>query len=508
MKKIRLLMVAAVMVCVALFGALSTHAYFSYWETGEYEEIMTVDDYIYYYGPYVNDDGSHDGVLTIRTYYKKTGEEKQLVYRGYKLQRIGNKMFMLSGFSSGSWSRNLYCCDLDGENVKMITNGAEMRLMDEGENLTVFNNRIYVGHCPDMEHFEVISCNLDGEDIRVEVPSVDSTAWQCELHESYAIIDGETYMYQYTKPVTIEINGLVIEFDQQPVIIDGRTLVPLRAIFEALGASVDWNGNTKTVTARKNDTEIKLTVGENVFYKNGEEIALDVPAMIISDRTLVPVRAISEAFDCDVQWDGNTKTVSITADVGRNVNKILVDFVENEFEQANMTIQADNYTDMKNDDTYLTFKQTLTDYALIDLDEDGENELVITALPVYDINKYYGYCMSIWECDENNKVKCVFSKGGNTSRGAFSYHIARCYGQLCLYEMCKLGSSGGNYSVRNAYQYTNGEFVKIHGVHYDSYMYRGEEVYTLNDEPVSPETALKGIDDIEENTEKIFSQVR
>ena len=112
--------------------------------------------------------------------------------------------------------------------------------------------------------------------------------------------------------ITVTINNQQIQFDQPPIIIDGRTLVPLRAIFEGLGATVDWNGNTQTVTAKRENTTVKITIGDNKLYVNGNTVNLDVPAQIISDRTLVPVRAVSEAFDCKVDWDSNKHNVSIS----------------------------------------------------------------------------------------------------------------------------------------------------------------------------------------------------
>lgn len=111
--------------------------------------------------------------------------------------------------------------------------------------------------------------------------------------------------------ITVRVNGKNIAFDQPPVIEDGRTLVPLRAIFEALGAEVAWDGATQTVSASKKSINISLQIGSNVMLVNGAEKALDVPAKIVGGRTLVPVRAISEAFECAVSWDGKTKTVTI-----------------------------------------------------------------------------------------------------------------------------------------------------------------------------------------------------
>ncbi len=110
----------------------------------------------------------------------------------------------------------------------------------------------------------------------------------------------------------IVVNGKASELDVPAQIVDSRTLVPLRAIFEALGASVEWNGETSTVTSAKGDTSVKLTIGENKIYVNDEAKELDVAAQIIESRTMVPARAVAEAYGCNVAWDGDTRTVIIT----------------------------------------------------------------------------------------------------------------------------------------------------------------------------------------------------
>lgn len=115
--------------------------------------------------------------------------------------------------------------------------------------------------------------------------------------------------------ITVKIDGQQIAFDVQPQIINSRTMVPLRAIFEALGATVDWNSETQTVTSTKNNTTISLTINSPTMYVNGMAVTLDSPACIIVDRTLVPVRAISEAFGTNVDWDGSTSTVIINTPV-------------------------------------------------------------------------------------------------------------------------------------------------------------------------------------------------
>lgn len=111
--------------------------------------------------------------------------------------------------------------------------------------------------------------------------------------------------------ISVTINGKKVNFDQPPVEKNGRTLVPLRAIFENLGATVNWNDVTQTVTSTKGDISIKLTIGSNKLYVNEKEIVLDVPAQLINSRTFVPVRAVAEAFKCNVDWDDQNKTVII-----------------------------------------------------------------------------------------------------------------------------------------------------------------------------------------------------
>ncbi len=113
------------------------------------------------------------------------------------------------------------------------------------------------------------------------------------------------------KDIVVTLNNNILTFDQPPVIINDRTLVPLRAIFEALGADVKWNPNTRTVSATRGDIKISLVVDTKILTKNGKNIEIDVPATIVNDRTMVPARAISEALGASVDWDPFTRTVLI-----------------------------------------------------------------------------------------------------------------------------------------------------------------------------------------------------
>ena len=112
-------------------------------------------------------------------------------------------------------------------------------------------------------------------------------------------------------PITVKVDGKALKLDQPPVIQDGRTLVPLRAIFEALGAQVQWDAEAQSVIAEKRLDIISLVIGDNKLNINGDEKTLDVPAQIIEGRTMVPVRAISEAFGAKVDWNAATGTVTV-----------------------------------------------------------------------------------------------------------------------------------------------------------------------------------------------------
>jgi serine protease Do len=113
--------------------------------------------------------------------------------------------------------------------------------------------------------------------------------------------------------IYVTVDGKVLSFEQPPVNVNGSTLVPLRGIFESLGAKVFWDSETHTASAFKDGTEISLQVGSTTVYKNKQPILLEVPAQIINGSTLVPVRFIGEALGCGVKWDESSHTVLVAS---------------------------------------------------------------------------------------------------------------------------------------------------------------------------------------------------
>ncbi|SHK19019.1 Copper amine oxidase N-terminal domain-containing protein [Geosporobacter subterraneus DSM 17957] len=121
-----------------------------------------------------------------------------------------------------------------------------------------------------------------------------------------------TYSGIKTLPIeNIVSKNMKMKFDTPPVIKDGRTLIPVRALTEAFGATVDWNSETKKVTIIKGDIEIILKIDSKTATVNGEEVTIDAPAEIMNKRTVIPLRFIVEQLGLKINWDEETETIEI-----------------------------------------------------------------------------------------------------------------------------------------------------------------------------------------------------
>jgi len=144
--------------------------------------------------------------------------------------------------------------------------------------------------------------------------------------------------------IRVMLDGEELTFDVAPQIVDERTMVPMRAIFEALGATVEWDDETRTVTATRGETVVVMQVGNYSMYVDGNEIVLDVAPFIEDDRTLVMARAVAEGLDADVQWDGEARVVTITSAVveDENNDEEDEDADEEENEQEEVAVADDD----------------------------------------------------------------------------------------------------------------------------------------------------------------------
>ena len=158
----------------------------------------------------------------------------------------------------------------------------------------------------------VKTINPSNNQIIIPIDAIADTAGNSSKNSTilYFITAGVSKIVQQN-PIKILVNGVYLQLDTPAFIESGRTLVPVRAIFEALGAKIDWDGTTQTVTATKGGNVVQLQIGNLVAKSNGEEEFLDVPAKIVNDMTFVPARFAGEIFGASVVWDGNTNSVVI-----------------------------------------------------------------------------------------------------------------------------------------------------------------------------------------------------
>ena len=164
------------------------------------------------------------------------------------------------------------------------------------------------------------ACVYDKKDIDTYFPAAQEGIIPAfYLNEDKAVIlsgsgtEDDPYILNGTgqEGIAVFANGKQVEFEENPTIENDRTLVGVRAIFEALGAEVEWDRTEKIVTASTGDTTIKLQIDNNIMQINDEAIELDTPARLINDNTMVPIRAVSEAFGAAVYWIGDLQRIVI-----------------------------------------------------------------------------------------------------------------------------------------------------------------------------------------------------
>ncbi|MBR3942995.1 MAG: hypothetical protein IKJ55_06525 [Clostridia bacterium] len=160
-----------------------------------------------------------------------------------------------------------------------------------------------------------------------EVPraAYDKTAFSLKVYpELYIeeVVNDEPIAQEMPRPaasrpeteIAVSFNGEWMQFDVNPVIINGRTMVPMRAIFEALGCTVHWMDEAQTAVGIRNGKTVFCTINSMDAMVDGVATVIDQPAVLLNNRTMVPLRFISEAFGCTVEWEESTQSVYIQSE--------------------------------------------------------------------------------------------------------------------------------------------------------------------------------------------------
>lgn len=125
------------------------------------------------------------------------------------------------------------------------------------------------------------------------------------------VLSSATLAFANENEISAYVEGQKVSFDVPPQTINDRTMVPIRAIFEVMGATVNWDNATQTAICTKDNTVVKMTLNSKIEYINDVPYEMDVAPVIVDNRTLAPARYVAEAFGYFVNWDGNTKSVLI-----------------------------------------------------------------------------------------------------------------------------------------------------------------------------------------------------
>ena len=123
------------------------------------------------------------------------------------------------------------------------------------------------------------------------------------------------------RPINVEVNGQRVQFTgTRPVQMGDHVMIPLRGVFEKMGASVDWRESNQTVLAQRGNNRVELRINDRTAYINGNAIAVNNPAVMIDGSTMVPIRFVSESLGANVDWDETAGLVSIQDSGSSNFN--------------------------------------------------------------------------------------------------------------------------------------------------------------------------------------------
>ena len=178
--------------------------------------------------------------------------------------------------------------------------------------------------------------------------------------------------------ITVTVGGQPVVFaDQGPVIVDGRTLVPVAGVFQALGFVTQWNPNTRQVTITGGGDTIVLTIGSRNFTTNSVQHTLDVPAQIIGDRTMLPIAIVLRSVGYEVNWNNATRTVAITPGNAHPFAAALSEFFANTTHAPEWALVPDATHIMSNS----------THAILVDVDGNG-TQGVLASKWTTDVQRY------------------------------------------------------------------------------------------------------------------------
>ena len=184
------------------------------------------------------------------------------------------------------------------------------------------------------------------------------------------------------KVISLEIDGTVIRTEVPPTVIGGRTMVPVRDIFEACGANVTWDPATKKITGSKGGKNVVMQVGSNKLYMNSSVATMDCTPVIIEGRTLAPARYVAESFGGIVDWNAEDKVVMIDDDDSDE------DVTETTTEETTVTEETTEVTTVTETTEATTVTETTTVAEPSDMIVNAVRSDLQKAMGTYSLGSY------------------------------------------------------------------------------------------------------------------------
>lgn len=182
--------------------------------------------------------------------------------------------------------------------------------------------------------------------------------------------------------ISLTVNGEKVETQVPPTIIDGRTMVPVRDIFEACGAKVNWDANTKTITGEKGNTTVVMQIDSNMLFINEKVTEMDATPVIIDGRTLAPARYVAESFGGIVDWNAEDKVVMIDVDDSDE------DVTETTTEETTVTEETTEVTTVTETTEATTVTETTTVAEPSDMIVNAVRSDLQKAMGTYSLGSY------------------------------------------------------------------------------------------------------------------------
>lgn len=250
-------------------------------------------------GDYVN------GLCPVGRYDESAKKEK----RGY-IDEKGNVIIPFIYDDAGNFSEGLAVVSVDGK-YGYIDETGKVKIPLKYDFANDFENgtaSVQIGHS-----YGYVDIN-GNEIVPVKYTYSEAMTILQNIKYNYIRVSDKYIVMQIDNPIMNangEAKAIDIGIGTTPVIVDGRTLVPIRAIIEEIGGRVEWQESTSTVILTYNDDEIKLTIGSNLAYKNDVSKTLDVAPQVMNGRTMLPIRFVVENFGFIVDWHNDEQQVTI-----------------------------------------------------------------------------------------------------------------------------------------------------------------------------------------------------